>query len=130
MAGRKHKEKGNRRERKVVKMLRDIPKVDAKRIPLSGSIEGYRGDIALTVHGHDYLAEVKARKNGEGWKQIREWLFGNDFLFLVADHVMPLVVMPWVVFRGLVSGEEVKTDGVQETCVYTRADVDESETLV
>lgn len=100
MGGRKSKQKGNRVERKMVARLIEIGLV-AKRVPLSGAAEGWKGDIDIQLSSGSVRAEVKGRKTC-GWKTIKTWLGGNQLLFLVEDHCDPLVVMPWSMFQELV----------------------------
>ena len=90
------KRKGSRVERELVKALQAAG-VDALRVPLSGAVEGFKGDILLG----DKVAEVKTRKNGEGFAVIERWLADNDYLFLKRDRNSPLVVMAWEEFLDL-----------------------------
>ena len=76
MAGAKHKRKGSRVEREIVKAHRAIG-CTASRVPLSGACVDYPGDVEIVAHriritdGGGVAAEpirmrgeVKARKNG------------------------------------------------------------------
>lgn len=105
MAGRRHKEKGNRVERKLVGLLEEAG-LSAQRIPLSGSAGGeFAGDLHVTLPLKwpvKMTAEVKARRNAEGWKQVLDWLGDNELLFLVKDRAEPTVVMPWETFAWLI----------------------------
>ncbi len=97
----RQKHKGNRVESQFVTLLHaaDIP---AQRIPLSGQVGGlFSGDIRI---GENYTAEVKARKNGEGFATIQRWLGENDFLFLKQDRKSPIVVMTWEMYIALMMG--------------------------
>ena len=102
MAGRKHKQKGDRVERKVVQLHKNMG-ILAERIPLSGAAGGsFSGDLKLFIWGGEAAtAEVKGRKTGSGWKTIRDWLANNDLLFLVEDFQEPLVVLPWTTYKEL-----------------------------
>ncbi len=98
----KQRRKGNRVENQMVKLLHeaDIP---AQKVPLSGQMGGlFSGDIRIA---EQYTAEVKARKNGEGFATIQRWLGENDFLFLKQDRKPPLVVMTWEMYTALMSGD-------------------------
>ena len=92
--------KGLRVEREIVAKLKDAGIEDAERVPLSGAAGGsYTGDV---VFG-GWVAEVKARKDGEGFKKIEEWLGDNDCLILKKNHSDPTVVLPWGHFVKLFS---------------------------
>ena len=99
MSGRRSRSKGARRERELVQLL-VAAGIDAKRVPLSGAVEGFKGDILLG----ELRAEVKARASGEGFKTLERWLAGNDLLFLKRDRAEPLVVMPWTRFVDYARG--------------------------
>ncbi len=84
--GSMQRRKGSRVEREIVNFFKEKG-LQARRIPLSGS-SWIKGDILL----HEkYKCEVKARK--DGFKQIYEWLEGNDFLFIKANRKKVLVIM-------------------------------------
>ena len=53
--------KGYRGEYNLVKLLRELG-YEAGRVPLSGSTEGYKGDVYLRVGDTQILFEVKTRK--------------------------------------------------------------------
>lgn len=89
--GKFSRDKGGRIEREIVNLLKGEG-IHAERVPLSGAAGGlFAGDIKFL----DYVAEVKARKGGTGFKTIERWLGDNDMLFLRRDRAAPLVVMPW-----------------------------------
>ena len=89
--GKFSRDKGGRIEREIVNLLKGEG-IHAERVPLSGAAGGqFSGDIKFL----DYVAEVKARKGGTGFKTIERWLGDNDMLFLRRDRAAPLVVMPW-----------------------------------
>ena len=97
----RQKHKGNRVENQMVKLLLDAD-IPAQRIPLSGQVGGlFSGDIRIA---ENYTAEVKARKNGEGFATIQRWLGENDFLFLKQDRKSPIVVMTWEMYIALMMG--------------------------
>jgi hypothetical protein len=106
MAGKKHKEKGDRAERWVVEELKALG-LYAQRVPLSGAAEGeFGGDIRFGMPGEfasRWSAEVKSREEGRGWAQVRNWLGYNHCLFLKEDRLDPLVVMPWERFKAIIS---------------------------
>ena len=80
--GRASKRKGSRVERLAVKLFNEIG--EARRIPLSGSIEGWKGDIDIRINDKRFVAEVKGRANG--WKQIDKWIAEHDMLLLKPDN--------------------------------------------
>lgn len=92
------KRKGSRIEREIVNHLKGKG-IPAKRVPLSGSTDGFKGDIIIDG---SLKCEVKARK--DGFKQIYKWLEGNDYLFLKADRKKVLVVMDIDEFIELLKG--------------------------
>ncbi len=98
----RQKQKGDRVENQMVKLLLDAD-IPAQRVPLSGQVGGvFSGDIRIA---ENYTAEVKARKNGEGFATIQKWLGENDFLFLKQDRKSPIVVMTWEMYTALIRGE-------------------------
>jgi hypothetical protein len=107
-------------------MHRDIG-IHAERVPLSGAAGGsYCGDVIIRTnlknksvpgcgkkdmpardavknanpakHPNAITGEIKARKNAAGFKVVRDWLHGNDLLFLVEDRKEPIVAMPWQMY--------------------------------
>lgn len=112
MGGRASKQKGSRREREMVEKLNGLPGVSAKRVPLSGACEGYKGDISAFVFalGRPLQAEVKARATASGWQSVKKWLGENDCLLLVEDRTEPLVVLPWATFAEIMG----RLDGQQQ----------------
>jgi hypothetical protein len=103
VAGRASKVKGSRVEREIVKRLNSIG-LKSQRIPLSGSVGGnFQGDILIdSPFGGTLRAEVKARKNGEGFVGLLKWLGEHELLFLRKDKEEPVVVMTWELFEDLV----------------------------
>lgn len=89
MSGKRHKQKGDRVEREIVSILKrhGIP---AKRVPLSGSVSGYPGDVQACINGCELVLEVKARKD---FKTLYNWLEQRDALILKADRKEPLLVL-------------------------------------
>lgn len=95
-AGRR--QKGSRVERELVAKHVEVG-IPAKRVPLSGAMAGYKGDIRV---GEELVAEVKARANGEGFAVIEKWLGDNALLFLKRDRKQPMVVVEWETYLRLV----------------------------
>lgn len=90
----KAREKGIRAEQGMVRYLTKNG-IWADRVPLSGAVKGYKGDIRLGRHGSpiDLKAEVKARKDGLGFGLIKRWLGDNFCLFLKQDRTPVLVTL-------------------------------------
>ena len=87
--GKMQRDKGARVEREIVQRFIDIG-LHAEKIPLSGAAGGsFSGD--LLVGGRK--VEVKARKDGTGFKLLYRWLGDNDFLVCKQDRTEPLVIM-------------------------------------
>jgi Holliday junction resolvase len=90
--GRASRQKGNRTERAVVRLLQERG-FSAERVPLSGAARGrFGGDVSVPVLGIDRRVEVKVR--GDGFREIYRWLDGADFLIVRADRRELLVVIP------------------------------------
>tara|TARA_R100000234_G_C4964093_1_gene163111 strand:- start:528 stop:833 length:306 start_codon:yes stop_codon:yes gene_type:complete len=95
--GKPSRDKGLRVERELVNKLKESG-VDAKRVPLSGAAEGFKGDIQIG----DLIAEVKARKDGAGFKTLEHWLGDNDVLFLKKNNTDPMVILTWDLFVEMI----------------------------
>jgi hypothetical protein len=90
--GRRSRDKGNRVERHLVRLLQDAG-FGAERIPLSGSAGGkFSGDLSVPLLGIDRTVEVKCR--ARGFAQIYDWLADHSFLIVKSDRKPPLVVIP------------------------------------
>ena len=80
------RDKGNREERAIVNLHKQHG-FEAKRVPLSGAAEGFKGDIIL----HGLVGEAKLRATG--FRTIYQWLGDNDFLTLRGDNERRLYVI-------------------------------------
>lgn len=60
--GRSQRQKGAREERLLVEDLRKAG-WDAKRVPLSGAAQGFKGDVIAEKEGRTYVLEKKSRKD-------------------------------------------------------------------
>ena len=90
--GRRPRDKGNRAERALVRLLQGSG-FAAERVPLSGSAGGrFSGDVSIPLLGVDRCVEVKVR--GTGFGQLYNWLEGRDLLVAKADRREPLVILP------------------------------------
>ena len=91
--GRTSRQKGNRAERAIVRLLQERG-FAAERVPLSGAARGrFGGDVSVPLLGIDRRVEVKCR--GNGFRELYKWLTnGVDMLILRADRRGLLVVIP------------------------------------
>jgi Holliday junction resolvase len=90
--GRASRDKGNRLERAVVRLLQDHG-LGAERIPMSGSAGGsFSGDVTTPLIGRDLTIECKSRANG--FLKLYGWLEGRDALIVKANRRDALVVLP------------------------------------
>jgi hypothetical protein len=88
--GRRPRQKGNRRERSLVRILQAAG-FAATRVPLSGSVGGrFRGDVTTPLLGRDLLVELKARRR---FAQVYDWISNADVLVIQGDRQQPLVVV-------------------------------------
>jgi Holliday junction resolvase len=92
MGGRASRQKGNRTERALVRLLQESG-FAAERVPLSGAARGrFGGDVSVPLLGRDLRLEVKCR--GDGFRELYKWLDGADVLIVKADRLEPLVIVP------------------------------------
>jgi hypothetical protein len=102
--GRACRDKGNRTERAIVRLLQDRG-LAGERVPLSGAARGrFGGDISVPALGRDLRGEAKAR--GNGFNRLYDWLEGRDFLVLRADRKPLLVVVPLELAAEIVAAAE------------------------
>jgi hypothetical protein len=102
--GRASRDKGNRTERAIVRLLQDRG-LAGERVPLSGAARGrFGGDISVPALGRDLRGEAKAR--GNGFNRLYDWLEGRDFLVLRADRKPLLVVVPLELAAEIVAAAE------------------------
>ena len=101
------RDKGSRVERELAAALtkHGIP---TRRVIGSGAHgridERLRGDLQVGTYedGQWMLtAEVKARKNGEGFKTLEGWLGDNEMLLLRRNNADPIAVLHWSVLLPL-----------------------------
>lgn len=105
MAGKKHREKGNRFERALAQAL------GGKRVPLSGAAQGFKGDVVYPFRDRELRAECKSRKKGT-FKTLRSWLGDNDILAMKDDGEGTLILMRlehYVECTATSPGTELKT---------------------
>jgi hypothetical protein len=98
--GRSSREKGIRAERQIVELFRQAG-LEAYRIPLSGSVAGFKSDVELRIGAKRLHLESKVR--GGRFSMIYRWLFGADALVIKKDCNQPLIVMRLTDFASLLS---------------------------
>lgn len=86
----KSKQKGDRFERSAVETL-NAHGLEAKKVPLSGAMAGWKGDIHFKEQGIAKVLECKSRKSG--FKTLRTMLGDSDRLLVKDDRTEPLMVM-------------------------------------
>lgn len=107
--GRRSRDKGNRTERALVRILQDYG-FGAERVPLSGAAGGsYVGDVTIPLLGADRVIEVKAR--ADGFRELYRWLEERDILIVKADRREPLVVVPLKFATAIALVAESKNGG-------------------
>jgi hypothetical protein len=90
--GRASRDKGNRFERAIARLLQDAG-LAAERVPLSGSAGGsFKGDLTAPLLGVDRIIEAKARR--DGFRELYSWLESRDVLIVRADRKAPLCILP------------------------------------
>ena len=103
--GKPSRDKGQRRERQVLKLHADLG-VHCERVPLSGASHYRANGADVDIYpwgpeGPPLCGEVKARASGQGFRTLERWLGESDCLFLVRDRQDPLVVLPWATWERL-----------------------------
>ena len=88
--GKSAKEKGSRLERLIVGIFSESG-IEARRMPLSGSVEGFGGDVRLKINGSELTGECKSRAASFG--NLYRWIKGYDFLALKRDRDEALIVI-------------------------------------
>lgn len=89
--GRSSRTKGVGGERELVTTLR-AHGLEARRVPLSGAAEGFKGDVQVRAFNRDLTGEVKRRR--AGFRTLQKWLGNHDFLALRDDYGEWLMVVP------------------------------------
>jgi hypothetical protein len=107
MSGAQHRRKGDRIEREIVELHKDL-NVHAERVPHSGAMRyrGHGADVDVYIFGPDeapFVTEAKGRKGGAGFAVIERWLGENDALFCRRDRSDALVVLPWKSWAALLT---------------------------
>ena len=93
--GRRSRQKGDRAERGLVKMLQQAG-VQALRTPSSGAIRSPRFgggfDVLATIFDRELKLELK--HHGAGFQRLYRWLEPVDILIVKCDYGEPLAVLP------------------------------------
>jgi Holliday junction resolvase len=87
MSGRRSRDKGNRTERAIVRLLQAQGIASTK---ISGMYTP-GADISMPLLGSDRAVEVKYR--ADGFRQLYDWLHQRDALIVKSDRQAPLVVV-------------------------------------
>lgn len=77
--------KGADFERAVAKAL------SGQRVPLSGAVAAFPGDVVAEIGGA--RRRIECKKRGTGFKSIYGWLRDNYALVIGADRQEPLIVL-------------------------------------
>lgn len=99
--GKRSRRKGSQFERDLVNWHKERG-IPAKRVPLSGAAEGFKGDIVI---GPEYKLQAECKLRGNtGFNSIYNWLEkeNNDLLFIRQDRKPSLVVMPIELYEKLI----------------------------
>ena len=94
----KSKQKGYRTEYNLVKRFQ-VAGINAKRQVLSGALPEHPHDIK--IKNPDMIVEVKARKNGAGFKTLKRWMGSADALIMHEDHEESMVAIALPLFIDL-----------------------------
>ena len=100
MSGKAPRQKGNRFEREIVALLCGAG-LDAFRIPLSGSMRGFKSDCVIRLADRELAIEAKSRARGFAF--IYQALEGSGLLAIKADRKQALAVIPLTELAALLS---------------------------
>lgn len=97
MSGRK----GSVYEREFVRLVQDAGLV-ARRVPLSGAMQGYDDDVVVC---DEYRIECKYRKKACGFKRLHDWMGTADVLVLPDSGLVVYTLAAWLeLIRAEVDG--------------------------
>lgn len=99
------KRKGSGFEREVVEALKAAG-VSAKRVPLSGAMANYKGDVIVELNHIGYELVMECKRRRAGFKTLYGWLGSNDLLAFRDDKRETLITMRLTTFATLIRGEE------------------------
>ena len=84
--------KGDRFERSIVDSAK-AHKLQAVRVPLSGAVDGFPGDVILT-DSTGVRWQIEAKRRAAGFIRIYSWMAKSDVLVIGADRRPALAVLP------------------------------------
>lgn len=90
--GKKSRDKGARGEREIVNILIGAGLKAKRTAPLQTYLKNEAPDILVETKNGALKIEVKLR--ADGFKQLYQWLEGNDCLIVKADRQEPLIIQP------------------------------------
>jgi Holliday junction resolvase len=99
--GKSSRDKGARRERELVQLHLDLG-LTCKRVGVAYK-PGNDIDLYLPRRDAPLICEAKARASGTGFKVLEKMLGENDILFLIRDRAEPLAVLPWRIYKELIT---------------------------
>ena len=120
---RKSKQKGYRTEYNLVKRFQSNG-LDAKRQVLSGALPEHPHDIK--IKNPDLIVEVKARKNGAGFKTLKRWIGSADALIMHEDHEESLVEISLPYFIDLLLNHSQYKKPYEQEVKEKKKEYDES----
>ena len=120
---RKSKQKGYRTEYNLVKRFQSNG-LDAKRQVLSGALPEHPHDI--NIKNPDLIVEVKARKNGAGFKTLKRWMGSADALIMHEDHEESLVAISLHYFIDLLLNHSQYKKPYEQEVKEKKKEYDES----
>tara|TARA_R100000329_G_C7458328_1_gene161451 strand:- start:168 stop:506 length:339 start_codon:yes stop_codon:yes gene_type:complete len=98
------RDKGIRFELELVKIA-EQHELKAKRVPLSGSMQGFKSDVIIHSKTGDW--SIEAKKRGNGFKFLYDNLEKDDAdaLVVAADRKKPLAILHYSDFLDLINGK-------------------------
>lgn len=102
-----NKANGSRYEREFVQQCQDFGLV-AQRVPLSGAMAGYPGDVIVS---DEIVIECKYRKNGTGFKRLYDLVVHECNFFQVVE----VAGLRAVTMDRWLCEESYRVDGIQTT---------------
>ena len=106
------RQKGDRAERQIVEMFRAVG-LEAYRIPLSGSVAGFKSDVEVRIGARKLRLESKVK--AKRFSMIYRWLIGNDGVVVKQDRNRPLIIIPLDEFASLLRDSPIPTQTLAHT---------------
>jgi Holliday junction resolvase len=117
MSGKAPRQKGNRFERGIVSDLRAAG-LNAFRVPLSGSMRGFKQDVVIRLPDRQLTLEAKCRASGFSF--IYNAIKDADLLAIKVDRGEPLLVMR-LKDAAAILGQSVKVESQASAPTTTKA---------